>query len=264
MEWNRRAGPQAGLALALLAPLVSGQSAPSAQSDGLKLKVGATEGSRIQYLAARYDKNGDGRITAGEYDRGEERFARLDTNQDGAISNEDFESAGRGMRMDPSRLAAMMISRSFPTGEEDGMSLDRFSQELSEADTDKDGLLTRVEYEEHSAGQDHGGRDAFGMLLDVIDEDADEQLSMDEFVAWFDGRDLDEDMFLDDEELPGGHRSDAGRGSRPEPAADPDLPNAVGKTAPDFELRPPEGGDAVRLSSFAGDRPVALIFGSYT
>lgn len=39
---------------------------------------------------------------------------------------------------------------------------------------------------------------------------------------------------------------------------------APGDPAFDFELAPPGGGEPVRLSSFAGVRPVALIFGSYT
>ena len=38
----------------------------------------------------------------------------------------------------------------------------------------------------------------------------------------------------------------------------------VGDRAPDFALAPLGGGELVRLSSFRGDRPVALIFGSYT
>jgi len=48
----------------------------------------------------------------------------------------------------------------------------------------------------------------------------------------------------------------------------PDL--AVGEPAFDFELPLLDGetyersGETVRLSSFAGDRPVALVFGSYT
>ena len=37
-----------------------------------------------------------------------------------------------------------------------------------------------------------------------------------------------------------------------------------GRRAPDFTLSSPDGGETVTLSSFAGDRPVALIFGSYT
>lgn len=39
---------------------------------------------------------------------------------------------------------------------------------------------------------------------------------------------------------------------------------APGDEAPDFELPTLGGGAPVRLSSFRGDRPVVLIFGSYT
>ena len=38
----------------------------------------------------------------------------------------------------------------------------------------------------------------------------------------------------------------------------------VGTVAPDFELSAPGGGPPVRLSGFAGEKPVALVFGSYT
>lgn len=46
-------------------------------------------------------------------------------------------------------------------------------------------------------------------------------------------------------------------------AHDVDSPK-VGDLAPDFELQDPAGEKAVRLSSFRGKRPVALVFGSYT
>lgn len=39
---------------------------------------------------------------------------------------------------------------------------------------------------------------------------------------------------------------------------------AVGDAAPDFELPLMGSDERVRLSSFRGDKPVALIFGSYT
>ena len=38
----------------------------------------------------------------------------------------------------------------------------------------------------------------------------------------------------------------------------------VGDLAPDFELRDTMGENAVRLSQFHGQRPVALVFGSFT
>lgn len=39
---------------------------------------------------------------------------------------------------------------------------------------------------------------------------------------------------------------------------------AVGDVAPDFDLARLDGGDHVRLGSLVSERPVALIFGSYT
>lgn len=38
----------------------------------------------------------------------------------------------------------------------------------------------------------------------------------------------------------------------------------VGDVAPDFELKPTDRTSAVRLSSFRGQKPVVLIFGSHT
>jgi hypothetical protein len=42
------------------------------------------------------------------------------------------------------------------------------------------------------------------------------------------------------------------------------LAPTVGSMAPDFELPKLGSVDRVRLSSFSGRKPVALIFGSYT
>lgn len=44
---------------------------------------------------------------------------------------------------------------------------------------------------------------------------------------------------------------------------DADAPR-VGQMAPDFELRDSDGEHPVRLSDFRDDRPVALVFGSFT
>lgn len=38
----------------------------------------------------------------------------------------------------------------------------------------------------------------------------------------------------------------------------------VGDLAPDFELIAADVDETVRLSDFRGDRPVALVFGSFT
>lgn len=44
---------------------------------------------------------------------------------------------------------------------------------------------------------------------------------------------------------------------------DPQAPKA-GAPAPDFTLADSRGEHQVRLSDFRGDRPVALVFGSFT
>lgn len=38
----------------------------------------------------------------------------------------------------------------------------------------------------------------------------------------------------------------------------------VGEDAPDFTLETRDGDESIRLSKFEGDRPVVLIFGSWT
>ena len=38
----------------------------------------------------------------------------------------------------------------------------------------------------------------------------------------------------------------------------------VGDAAPDFELHDANGENPVRISDFKGEKPVALIFGSFT
>jgi hypothetical protein len=44
---------------------------------------------------------------------------------------------------------------------------------------------------------------------------------------------------------------------------DPQAPKG-GDIAPDFALGDPSGERTVRLSDFRGDRPAALVFGSFT
>ena len=44
---------------------------------------------------------------------------------------------------------------------------------------------------------------------------------------------------------------------------DANAPKA-GDAAPDFELQDVQGKNSVRLSDFHGQKPVALIFGSFT
>ena len=48
--------------------------------------------SSWEFLAEKYDKNGDSKVSADEYDRGKETFERLDANGDGFITAKDIKS----------------------------------------------------------------------------------------------------------------------------------------------------------------------------
>ena len=97
-------------------------------------------------------------------------------------------------------------------------------------DANGDGQITR---EEH-------GRDNF----DSVDRNGDGVIAEADFEKGA-GRDR------------GGAREAGERPKRPEPPEE-------GVVAPDFSLQPAMGGETVTLSSYAGKKPVALIFGSYT
>ena len=109
-----------------------------------------------ELIKGEHDKNKDGEVSAKEYKRGKERFARLDKNKDGKLTSADFES---------------------------------------------------------SKGRPGRGR----------------------------------------------RRGQRGRMGQGRPMA-PEL----GTLAPDFQLKSKDGRKKVRLSTFKGKKPVALIFGSYT
>jgi hypothetical protein len=46
------------------------------------------------FIADKYDRDNDGRVSSDEYDRGAETFGRLDRNHDGFLSESDWKEAG--------------------------------------------------------------------------------------------------------------------------------------------------------------------------
>ncbi|MFT7677482.1 MAG: hypothetical protein ACI8QC_001460 [Planctomycetota bacterium] len=55
----------------------------------------ATAESAWEYLAERYDADGDGKISRAEYTRTDEHFARLDRDENGVIEAADMEIRSR-------------------------------------------------------------------------------------------------------------------------------------------------------------------------
>jgi len=105
---------------------------------------------------------------------------------------------------------------------------------VAEHDKDKDGKITQSEYTR--------GKDRFARL----DSDGDGVITK-------------SDLSRGD-----GRRRGRGRGrDRRSRGASPAAPKQ-GAAAPDFTLKTLDGKKKVRLSSFKGKKPVALIFGSYT
>lgn len=184
-------------------------------------------------LAARHDANHDGKISADEYDRGTAKFAALDRDGDGVLTAADFEAAGaRGADR------AGRGTRPQPTPAQ--RALTRLG---ADADTDRDGILSRGEWKTLAEDPDAARRGAPRGAP-----------SAEDLLAAFDAADADHDGKLDLEDL-----------RRATPAAGPMRVPKVGDVAPDFDL--PTLADAeqtIKLSGFAGSKPVALIFGSYT
>ncbi len=215
------------------------------------------------YLSRKYDADGDGAITRGEYGRDDESFERMDGDGNALLTAEDFaytpEVFGR-MRM---AVARAVVERYFQGDDvDDEITLDELFVVAQAYDANGDELVVEAEFRAHASAcyrdlplpanvRMMGEFDPWEGVMAVVDEDRDGQLAFAELGAFFEAQDDDADFVwklgADDEE-----------------AEVPSSGPTVGSVAPDFALTAPDGASTARLSSFAGDRPVALIFGSAT
>ena len=235
------------------------------------------------YLLDRYDENGDGSVSSAEYSREGGSIDRWDRDEDGQLTDADFASSSSGMGSGPSPadmrrqmrepMGRRMMSRYFQR-DDDNTQVTRveFQQSIADYDTNADATLEADEFRPKAAGYQvgvpgddspmvqriMGDIDPWDTIAAPVDTDEDGKLTSVELTAFYDKLAGDADLW----DLPamtgGGRRSGAGG-----PAPVKTGP-AVGTVAPDFTLEPPNGDDKVTLSSFRGDQPVALIFGSYT
>ncbi|GEM_PF-5473290 len=257
-----------GLSLGLLAGLSPAQSSQS----GLKNTREGKQSNRIQrrgsqrnsgarafrILLEKYDKDGNGQISPQEYPRGEKTFHRLDRNQDGILSLDDF-NRGRGFMRNQKefrlRIQRMALQSALGTYYKKAKSIDAkaWNRFLRDWDVDQNGILEDLEaYEiglsdrtvrllmmafgDHKPGRATTSlaKSAFQKMFTLLDADKDGLLTRGEFIA-------------------------------PKRGSGGQNPLRKGQRAPDFNL--PTVHDAkklIRLSSFIGKKPVALIFGSYT
>jgi len=265
------------LAAAGLAALIGCQSA-APRTDSMTLEVGApadVEGvydTVLSYLLERYDADADGRISAAEYDRTGGQFDRLDNNGDGFVDEQDYAASEGGDDMRASMGARMVIYSHFESDDSnEGLARAELLDSFARFDADGDGQLIQSEFAKalegapsESAGTEEasmmkrmlGDTDPFELLLNGVDKDSSGSISAAELGAFFDDADDGDGVWT---------RGGSGRRGAGAQGAPREMRGAqVGTIAPDFTLASPHGGDPVALSSFAGNKPVALIFGSYT
>lgn len=246
---------------------------------------GAEEPETVwEYIAAKYDGDADGKVSMEEYDRGEEVYSRLDRNEDGLLSEDDFQSRDRGTGGGRSGRRGGMSSRMLPrvmtslfNGDEDRsrLSVDEMMASFSRFDTSGDDRLDAVEYaalvENYEGGELSRMErmmvtipDEISALAELVAGEQKEAIERADLETSFARLDEDDDQLIefDLEQMNrmGGARSRGDRGGRAMSGP------AEGTPAPDFTLPLLDSAEeqTVTLSSFAGDRPVALIFGSYT
>lgn len=241
-----------------------GESEPRHEPAGPPVSELGRHAGPLEYLLDRYDRDADGRVTPEEHGRTPRAFARLDRDGNGVIEAADFAaSPPRGGRRRADR--AMLLVGRFLQADGDGTRLDRKELEEAFASYDQDGD-GHVDEEEFRCGQlqpapgpaldSPGARrlledvDPWRGLLAGIDDDGDGRLALAELTAFHQRRGQGRTWSFEPE----------GEGRAERPNARP----LMGRPAPDFTLPRLGGGPDVTLSSFEGEGPVALIFGSYT
>lgn len=234
--------------------------------------------TNLSYMLEKYDADSDGRIAEAEYDRGSTAFTRLDKNSDGFISDDDFQSGGMQRQMD-----GMIAQRYFAAYFQDDEENDKLTQPelllaIDAYDTNSDGTVSAKEFaalsgerkvslpgdESPMMSRMMGDADPFEKILGQADGDKDGSLTSNEMVTYFYDNAKDEEWTIRNP-MGGRRRGNRGGGGQQAAAAEEPQDGAMmGEIAPDFTLSPPDGGETVMLSSFQGNVPVALIFGSYT
>lgn len=142
---------------------------------------------------------------------------------------------------------------------------ERMWRRLAAADADDDGAVTKKELQSLQSPRGRSGNSeaAWKFLAKKYDANADGKIEADEYdrdEATFARLDKNKDGVLTLADWQSGSSRRGGRDRSSRPTA----PKA-GQPAPDFELTFVEDAErTVKLSGFAGSKPVALIFGSCT
>ncbi|MEM7166129.1 MAG: hypothetical protein AAF581_11730 [Planctomycetota bacterium] len=211
----------------------------------------------------KHDKNGDGQIEPSEYTRGEERFRRLDTNSDGFITQSDLQDRGSRSSRRGAMAGRMLVSLADDNGD-NAVTGDEWQQFLVALEPADDGTFAVAKLLDFVPER---RQRMVRRMIGRLDRDNDGQSTVAELQTLHESVDRDGDGDLSAAEVGSGRRRGF-RGGAPSGrnrGGGAPAPPQAGDSAPDFTL--PYATDiekTVTLSSYAGKRPVALIFGSYT
>ncbi len=264
MRWT---APLLGcLAATALLPTASCSNSP-AEPDSVE-EVEAAPGI-WEYLSSTYDHNGDGQVDASEYQKEGAELRTLDNDRDGVLTEQDFVDSSIHSSFDRSRRAQLTMVEYFQDDEQPyNLTREECRRSAQAYDLDGNQEISKVEFRELAPQrhrnllapewleeeQDPMPRLPWFGLRNALDSDRNRALSMAEVDRFFmdnaSGREVWNAERYIGFPLPAGFESLSGP--------------RLGELAPDFELETTDGAGMVRLSSFRGARPVALIFGSYT
>jgi hypothetical protein len=218
------------------------------------------------YLRSRYDADRDGRVAATEYPRDPATFARLDADDDRALTAADFRGPTRmdvyvatlvleRVAHDPREAKPEEVEAPGPRALDEATLRRAFER----SDANRNGLVGEGELDRALATAQAtpaegvldlpGGVRPFPSLVAAMDDDRSGRLGLAEVLAWGERRRAE--------------ALQAPTGPSGTPPARPEPPD-VGAEAPDFDLATLDGRTTLSLSSFRGTKPVALVFGSLT
>lgn len=250
------------MAAALVLSACAGSGQDAAPPSGSPIPAAPRGGSVFEHIQARYDANGDGVVTPAEYDRDGRDFTQLDRVPDGQLTPEDFAARGRrprGLAADDARIrrAAALLGWYFQADDDSRrLSAAELAAGLAAYDADGNGRVGRREFEARSEARAAFGLRPAGRLWGLLEPE-----TTDPWERTLLGVDTNDDGFATEAELLAFH---AANRAAFDLALPPTLRAVEGQRAPDFTLRVHHTAERVTLSDFAGERPVALIFGSYT
>jgi hypothetical protein len=177
------------------------------------------------WLRDRFDNNNDGLLALGEFPDTGQLFQRLDRNRNASIDEEDFDWSDQSPLV---RQASQAVGA------------------MQKLDTNSNGQVSAEEWQalfaQAAGSKGYASHEDLQQLLYPLPTQAPRAKQSDLPLRW--------------QRLTAFLRGDTGNF-----LADGPSP---GQFAPDFDLTTQDGSQRVKLSQFRGDRPVVLVFGSFT